>query len=285
MTTFVAASALALSLTVTLAWPQAQATPPAGAPKSAPAPAAQNQLTQAERDSGWVLLFDGTNAGTSLRGYRKGEVGDAWKVEDGCIVLRGQGGDLVTKDQYENFDFTVDWNVAEGGNSGVMYRVTEDCNYPWETGPEMQILDDARHVDGKDRLTSAGACYALYAAPEGVVKPAGQWNTARIVAVGPKMTYFLNGTKVVEFDMTSDDYKARVAKSKFAKMPNYGTRTKGHIALQDHGDVIKFRNIKVRTLDKDGKPVMPTAAAKSDKPAAGDAGKTEAPKAGGASNG
>jgi hypothetical protein len=239
--------------------------PPATAAPAAPgAPAgktALNALTPEERAGGWMLLFDGTNPGAHLRAYKGAEFPEAWKVEDGAIVLRGKVGDLVTREQWENFEFQVDWNVEPGGNSGIMYRVTEDCAYPWETGQEMQILDDARHVDGKNRLTSAGSCYALYAAPEGVVHPAGEWNTARIVAVGPKLTYFLNGTKVVEFDMTSADYKERLAKSKFATMPNFGTRAKGHIALQDHGDVVRFRNMKVRPLDSNGQPVRPGAPA------------------------
>lgn len=225
----------------------------AAAPMAQQAAAPANTLSAQEKSDGWVLLFDGTNAGKSLRGFKKEAMPDAWKVEDGCLVLRGQGGDIITKDQWDNFEFQVDWNIAPGGNSGIMYRVTEDGTYPWETGQEMQVLDDAKHPDGKNRLTSAGSCYALYAAPEGVVKPAGEWNTARIVAVGPKITYYLNGTKVVEFDMSSAEYKERLAKSKFASMPMFGTKTKGHIALQDHGDVVKYRNVKVRPLGADGK--------------------------------
>ncbi len=254
---FVAAP-LAIAIALANAAAPPTATPPAKKPAAAPsdqAAAIHNTLSPAERTSGWVLLFDGANAGTNLRGFKKDALPEAWKVEDGCIVLRGQGGDIVTKNQWDNFEFQVDWNVADGGNSGIMYRVTEDGTYPWETGQEMQILDDVRHQDGKSRLTSAGSCYALYAAPEGVVKPAGEWNTARIVAVGPKITYYLNGTKVVDFDMSSAEYKDRVAKSKFASMPMYGTKSKGHVALQDHGDVVRFRNIKVRALDAEGKPV------------------------------
>lgn len=242
----------------------APSTPPAkSAPAATPATpgSAMNTLTPEEKAAGWMLLFDGKNPGAHLRAYKSTEFPDAWKVEEGVIVLRGKGGDLVTRDQWEHFEFQVDWNVEPGGNSGIMYRVTEDCTYPWETGQEMQILDDARHVDGKNRLTSAGSCYALYAAPEGVVRPAGEWNTARIVAVGPTLTYFLNGTKVVEFDMSSAEYKERLAKSKFASMPNFGARAKGHIALQDHGDVVRFRNIKVRALDGAGKPVPAAPAA------------------------
>lgn len=239
------------------------AKPSSPAPKSA-APAAasgaENQLTAQEKSEGWTLLFDGKDT-KNFRGFKKPEIPSSWQVQDGCIVFtkkEGGGGDIMTKDQWDNFEFQTDWNVSEGGNSGMMWHVTEEGTYPWETGPEMQILDDAKHADGKSRLTSAGSCYALYAAPEGVVKPAGQWNTARITCVGSKVTLTLNGTKVVEFDTASDEYKDRLKKSKFAAMPMFGTKAKGHVALQDHGDVVKFRNIKVRPLDGQGKQVSTT---------------------------
>jgi hypothetical protein len=241
---------------VTAAMCSAFIAPPTSPAPTPPAAGVNNQLTAAEKAAGWVLLFDGTNPGASFRGYKKQEVPAPWVVEDACLVLRGSGGDLITKGEWDNFEFQTDWNVAEGGNSGLMWHVTEDGTYPWETGPEMQILDDAKHADGKSRLTSAGSCYALYAAPEGVVKPAGQWNTARIQCVGTTVKLFLNGQQVVSFDTRSDEYKERLKKSKFASMPLFGTKTKGHVALQDHGDVVKFRNIKVRLLDSQGKPAQ-----------------------------
>jgi hypothetical protein len=207
-----------------------------------------NSLSDAEKAAGWVLLFDGKNAGASLRGYKRADLPAEWKVEDGCIVLRGTGGDIVTKDQFKDFEFSCDWNVAPGGNSGIMWHVSEEFSYPWETGPEMQVLDDERHGDGKSRLTSAGACYALYPAPEGAVRPAGEWNTAVIRVEGPKVTYLLNGVKTAEFDMSSQEWKDRIKGSKFASMPNFASRPSGHIALQDHGDVVKYRNLKVRPI-------------------------------------
>lgn len=213
-----------------------------------PAPSAPNTLSDAEKAEGWVLLFDGKDAAKELRGYRRPDMPKEWAVEDGALVLRGRGGDIVTKGQWSDFEFRVDWKVAPGGNSGIMWRVSEEFGAPWETGPEMQVLDDAMHADGKSRLTSAGACYALYPAPEGAVRPAGEWNTAVIRAIGPTVTYTLNGVRTAAFDMSSKDWKDRVAASKFASMKNFGSRSSGHVALQDHGDVVMFRNMKVRPL-------------------------------------
>ena len=220
---------------------------------SAPSAGAANTLTAAEQRDGWVLLFDGSDAGKMLRGYKKSDLPKEWKAEDGTLTMRGHGGDIVTKDEYRDFEFQVDWRIAKGGNSGIMWHVTEDHGYPWETGPEMQILDDERHADGKSRLTSAGACYALYPAPSGVVKPAEEWNTANIKVQGSKVTYTLNGVVTAQFDMSSKDFKDRLAGSKFASMKDFATKPAGHVALQDHGDVVSFRNMKIRALPAAGK--------------------------------
>jgi hypothetical protein len=176
-------------------------------------------------------------------------------VKDGCLVhLKSAGdhtaaGDLITRDQYGNFELELEWKVTPGGNSGIFYHAAEDTNNIWQNAPEMQILDDSTHNDGKDRLTSAGADYALYPAPVGAVKPVGQWNQVRIVADKGHIQYFLNGVKTCDFQRGSDDWKGRVARSKFSKMPRYATNARGHIGLQDHGDEVWFRNIRVRTLD------------------------------------
>lgn len=207
-----------------------------------------NTLSAKERADGWVLLFDGTQSGIQFRGYRKETLPEGWSAVEGSLVRTGPGGDIVTREQYKDFEFVCDWKVQKAGNSGVMWHVSEERTYPWETGPEMQILDDAGHVDGRTPLTSAGACYALYAAPEGAVKPAGEWNHARIVAKGPKVELWLNGVQTASFDTSSDDWKARIAASKFKEMPLFATKESGFIALQDHGDEVAFRNIKVRPL-------------------------------------
>ncbi|MBM4113727.1 MAG: DUF1080 domain-containing protein [Phycisphaerae bacterium] len=244
--------------------PSAPATPPRSAPKTpaptAPKPpsptpvtppaSAPNTLTDAEKRAGWVLLFDGEDACCTFRGYKKDALPDAWKVVDGTIafVPGGAGGDIVTKEQFKDFEFLCDWKVEKGGNSGIMWHVSEEASYPWETGPEMQILDDSVHVDGRTPMTSAGALYALYPAPEGAVKPAGEWNTARVLIQGTKGTLWLNGVKTAEFDTASDEWKQKIAASKFKSMPLFATKSTGHIALQDHGDPVFFRNIKVRPI-------------------------------------
>jgi len=232
-------------------------TPPAVPKLPAPAqkPAAPsigepmpNTLTPQERLDGWVLLFDGENASKSFRGYRKQDLPEGWIATDGCIVRKGPGGDIVTREQYKDFEFMCDWKVQTGGNSGIMWHVSEERPNPWETGPEMQILDDAAHVDGRSPSTSAGACYALYDAPEGAVKPAGQWNRARVLIQGTKGELWLNGVKTASFDTASDEWKDRIAKSKFKDMPQFAKMDRGVIALQDHGDEVAFRNIKVRPI-------------------------------------
>jgi hypothetical protein len=207
-----------------------------------------NDLTAAQQADGWKLLFDGkTTAG--WRNYKKETVSPGWTVVDGLLTRNGaNAGDIITADKYRNFDLVLDWRVAEGGNSGLFYRGTEDNDYIWQTAPEMQILDDARHADGKSPLTSAGSVFALYEAPRGAVNPAGQWNTARVLANGNHVEHWLNGTKLLEYERGSDDWNERVAKSKFNAMPSFGRPAEGHIGLQDHGDLVEFRNIRIKVL-------------------------------------
>jgi hypothetical protein len=169
-------------------------------------------------------------------------------VVDGALVREGLGGDIMTTDTFDNFELTLEWKVAPGGNSGIFYRVTERADATYETGPEMQVLDDDRHRDGQSRLTSAGSLYGLYPAPVGAVKPAGEWNAVRIVVNGSHVEHWLNGVKVVEAEIGSDDWNQRVANSKFRQWPHFGKASRGHIALQDHGDWVAYRNIRIRVL-------------------------------------
>ena len=205
-----------------------------------------NTLSAAERAAGWRLLFDGrTTAGWT--GFRKDAV-TGWRIENGALVRVGPGGDIVTTEEFASFELTLEWNVAPGGNSGIFFRVTDSTGAVYETGPEMQVLDDALHADGKSRLTAAGSNFALHEAPAGVVKPAGEWNRVRLVVNGAHVEHWLNGQKVVEYELGSPDWETRVKNSKFRQWPGYGRAPRGRIALQDHGDRVAYRDVKIRVL-------------------------------------
>lgn len=206
-----------------------------------------NTLTAAEREAGWRLLFDGRTV-DAWRGYRKDSVPAGWQVVDGALTRVGQGGDILTRQQFASFELSLEWKVAPGGNSGVMYRVSEDESGPYWTGPEMQVLDDERHADGKSRLTAAGSCFALYAGAAGAGKPADQWNQARLLVNGSHVEHWLNGTMVTEYEIGGADWEARVKASKFASHSRFGKNARGYIDLQDHGDRVAYRNIKIREI-------------------------------------
>ena len=207
-----------------------------------------NVLSPSEKAEGWRLLFDGKTT-TGWRNFGKSTISNSWRVIDGSLVRADSAaGDIITVDKFRNFDLAIDWKVAEKGNSGIFYRATEAADTIWKAAPEMQVLDDARHENGTDPLTSAGANYGLYPAPRGVVHPAGEWNHARIVANGNHIEHWLNGQKLFEYELGSPDWKARVAKAKFHEYPIFGTAPEGHIGLQDHGDHVEFRNIRIRPL-------------------------------------
>ena len=213
--------------------------------------AAPNTLSEAEQKEGWTLLFDGRTT-SGWRGFKQQTMPDGWKVLDGALTRVGKAGDIVTIRQYASFDLKFDWRIAPKGNSGVFFHVTEgpDLNAVYRTGPEYQLLDNDGHPDAKngpDRF--AGGNYALHPPVNAVTRPIGEWNQSRIVVRGPHVEHWLNGVKVVEYELWSDDWKARVAKSKFNTMPRYGLEKTGHIALQDHGDEVAFRNIKIKVLE------------------------------------
>jgi len=210
-----------------------------------------NTLTDAERQAGWTLLFDGSST-AGWRGYGRADMPAGWQAKDGALTRVDRGGDIVTTKRYRNFELALEWKVGPGGNSGIFYRGLESDEprlHPiFESAPEMQVLDDERHPDGKSPLTSAGSNYGLYPVPRGVVHPAGQWNQVRILVDGDHVEHWLNGQKVVSYELGSADWKDRVAGSKFRQWPLYGTGREGVIGLQDHGDPVWFRSIKLREL-------------------------------------
>lgn len=195
----------------------------------------------------WISLFDGrTLAG--WRGYHAEDGAGGWEVTDGALYGAGGQGDLMTVARYADFELELEWKVSAGGNSGIFYLAMPGLPAIFEGAPEMQVLDDAGHRDGADALTSAGAAYGLYAAPRGVVRPAGSWNQVRIRVLGNEVEHWLNGQRVVRYTLGSADWRARVRASKFRAWPDYGMSRRGHIGLQDHGDPVWYRHLRLRPL-------------------------------------
>ena len=199
-------------------------------------------------------LFDGkTFAGWHTYG-KPGQVGASWVIENGVVgfdVTKKDGGDLITDVAYENYDFSVDWMISKNGNSGIIFNVTEDAvkfRSTYNTGPEMQVLDDAGHPDGKINKHNSGDLYDLIKSASVVTKPVGEWNTARIVNNRGLLQLYLNGTMVVETRTDDANWKTMIANSKFKTMPSFGVVSKGRIALQDHGNPVWYKNMKIKVL-------------------------------------
>lgn len=226
--------------------------------RPAPAPAAPNTLSEAERKAGWQLLFDGQTT-RGWHNFGKSGIGASWKVADGALFLDAQrhadghwqaadGGDIVCDKEYENFELRLEWKIAPCGNSGIMYNVVEskDYQYPWQTGPEMQILDNTCHPDATIEKHRAGDLYDMIACNRETVRPAGQWNSVRIIISQGKAEHWLNGRRVVQFELFTPEWQQLIAGSKFREMKGFGQARRGRIALQDHGDPVWFRNIKIK---------------------------------------
>ncbi len=206
-----------------------------------------NTLSEAERAAGWELLFDGHSL-DGWRGYDHAGLPEGWSAQGGSLVRSGEGGDIISVRDFEDFELSVEWRLEEGGNSGIFYRAALGERRIYHSAPEMQVLDDERHPDGQSQLTSAGANYGLHPAPRGVVREIGEWNVARVVVAEGRVEHWLNGTRIVEYELGSDEWEALVAGSKFVEWPAYGRADRGHIGLQDHGDPAWFRNIKIREI-------------------------------------
>lgn len=219
------------------------------------APAQENTLTDEEKQAGWKLLFDGRTT-EGWRGYKMDKMPPGWKTTDGILTRaaggaggKGAGGgdDIVTVEEYDNFDLTLEWKIVAGGNSGVLFRVVEQSPTSWHESIEMQVLDNTKWPNWSKKEL-AGAAYDMVAPAKDVTKPVGEWNKARLLADGNRIEHWLNGEKLLEYEIGSADWNERLAKSKFKDKPLYAKAKKGRICLQDHSDKIEYRNIKIRPL-------------------------------------
>jgi hypothetical protein len=194
----------------------------------------------------WRPLLEDHGA-PAWRGWKEPGLPAGWHVEGGVLSKDGKVDDLVTNDSFGNFELELEWKIGKGGNSGIFYRGTREYDHIYWSAPEYQLLDDANTEDGKSRLTAAGSDYALYGAPADVVLPFDQWNKTRLVVKGNHVEHWLNGKKVVSYDLRSADWQSRVAASKFSAYPNYGMASAGLIGLQgDHPGALAIRNMRVR---------------------------------------
>jgi cytochrome c len=213
-------------------------------PEIAPPVRPLNELTAEEKADGWRMLFDGHST-LGWRGFGKPAMPDGWQPVDGALTRVAPGGDILTHGQYENFELALEWRIAAGGNSGIFYRVRDKVRH---SGPEMQVLDNQAHADSADRKRSAGSCYDMYAPVDDLTAPIGSWNRVRIVARGPHIEHWLNGIKAFEYEIGSPEWLSRLYASKYRRSTTYGREKRGHILLQDHGDPVAYRNIRIRPL-------------------------------------
>ena len=223
--------------------------------------APMNSLTQAEKDDGWVMLFDGETS-EGWRGYKKDNFPSGWQIVDGTIQCMGsgrgeaggkEGGDIIFDQEFQNFNLSLEWKISEGGNSGIFYLGKEELDFIWKTAPEMQILDNVNHPDanmGKDGNRQAGSLYDLIPAKPQNAKPPGEWNQVELIVYKGTVVHKMNGETVVEYHLWTPEWEEMVANSKFPELnPEwYDVASKGYIGLQDHGDDVWFRNIKIKEL-------------------------------------
>ena len=220
------------------------------------------ETSDASEDDEWMVLFDGssTDQWRSYAGESFPEGG--WSIEDNTLYLAGsgkgeaggKGGDIITKEQFEDFELEIEWKISEGGNSGIFYLAKEIEGEPiWKSAPEFQILDNEKHLDaklGKDGNRQAGSLYDLIPAKPQNSNPAGEWNTSRIIKYQGTVVHFMNGEQVLEYHLWTDDWNEMVENSKFAEFEHFASDefTEGHIGLQDHGNDVWFRNIKIKRM-------------------------------------
>jgi len=223
----------------------------AGSGFGQPDRAGVNTLTEEERKAGWHLLFDGKTT-NGWHNFKSPDIRPGWQIKDGTLTCADphNAGDIVTAGKYDWFELSLEYNMSTGGNSGIIFHATDEGRAAWQTGPEIQLLDNK---EGKDP-NKAGWLYQIYTTDTDATKPAGEWNQLRILISPEKCEHVMNGVKYFEYVLGSEDFNNRVAKSKFGKMPLFAKSDIGYIALQgDHGEV-SFRNIKIRPISYDKKP-------------------------------
>ncbi len=199
-------------------------------------------------DGKWEVLFNGKST-EKFRGFKKATFPSSWIATNGTLkTIVGNGSDIITKDVYEHFELQLEWKISGGGNSGILYRVSESGNEVWHTGPEMQVLDDDKHADGKNPKTTAGSLYALIAAEGKKLKPVGGWNKAKLIVQGNHVEHWLNGVKIVSYELGSQSLRDLISMSKFKDLPNFAKEPRGHIVLQHHHDEVAYRQIRIRRL-------------------------------------
>ena len=198
----------------------------------------------------WAVLFDGT-ATDAWRGFQRQDFPtDGWQIENGSLktIVGGDRCDIITREKFKDFELEIEWRVSPGGNGGIFYRVTEDYPAVWQSAPEMQVLDDSLHNDGKYPRTSAGSLYALIAPMNKVLLPVGEYNKARVLVKGNHVEHWLNGAKILEYEFGGDELKSLIAESKFKDFSGFAKAREGYIALQHHGEEVWYRNIRIKPL-------------------------------------
>jgi hypothetical protein len=203
------------------------------------------------RESEWISLMNEK----AWKGYNLVVLPDNWAIKDGVIECFGKagdmGGDIITKEKFDNFELELEWKISEAGNSGIFYHVVESKKYhsPYQTGPEYQILDDAGFPDPLEDWQKTGADYAMHLPnDQKTLNPVGSWNSTKVIFNKGKVEHWLNGKKILEFDKFSDDWNKRRNSGKWDDFPDYGSANSGHLGLQDHGAGVWFRNVRVRRL-------------------------------------
>lgn len=200
---------------------------------------------EAEKAKGSDTLNLLKNAEKNMRGYKKDKWPEGWKMEDGVLHGSGKGGDIMTKEEYGDFELNLEWKISKGGNSGIIFRSSKGDSQAYISGPEIQVFDD----QGKEpNLHSAGAFYDLYVPSKKMTKPAGEWNKARLRIVGNHVTSWLNGEKIIDVEMWSDDWNEHFNKSKFKTWKKFGRNKKGHLVLQEHGSEVWYRNMTIKKI-------------------------------------